>query len=120
MATALSVVLDDRVRILLNDPETPTDGSDPSWATANLVTFWNDYVRELFKRRPDAQLSSTGTVITYTEATSKTSNIIVEDRWIEPGTHYICAMAFMSDAGDRRDEARSERHWARFLETVAL
>ena len=118
----LAEIIDSRVRKILNDPETPTTpGENPTWATADLITWWNDFVRLLYKMRPEARLDDNGVEIPFSLATAKTDTAIVEAAWaISAGIDYLCYRAFSMEAGDGRDAERAQFHYDQFQSGIKL
>ena len=104
----VSVVITDRVRILLDDAA-KTDWGDPL-----LFLWYDDAVKIIVSKRDDAKLASDGTEITFVLITALTDDNQLDDKWIPALTDYICARAFDEDSGDKRDIERSEHHFNNF------
>ena len=116
MAFTLANLLDDRVRKLLEDPETPVAPATVSdWDTADLITWYNDFLIEMRKSRADAFLAADAvSIIAIVYATAKTDAFLLDDAWIRAATHYVCWQAFLQDSGNQRNAERAEYHHGQF------
>ena len=121
MAFTLANLLDDRVRKLLEDPETPVAPAVVSdWQTPDLITWYNDFLIALRKDRADAFLDvDAATIIPIVYATAKTDPFLLDDAWIQAATHFVCWKAFLQDSGNQRNAERAEYHHGQYASEIA-
>jgi len=106
----VSVTITDRARRLMDDTDVPYD-----WDDVDLLPWYNDVVQLIMADREDARIDANGDEILYVAATDVTNDDrLLDDRWIPAEAHYVAAIAFMTDAGDRRDQDRADANMARF------
>jgi len=95
-------------------------GTPFRWTTPTLMPFLDIAQRTVGTRRPDALIAEAGTLITLTDISGGTANtnIDLSEKWIDPLAHAVAGHAFMTDARDRTDEARSTKHFMLFESSV--
>jgi len=105
-------VITKRVRPLLDDTDTLPANQD--WLDAQLLYWYTDALNAIRGLRSDAFINATGDEIVLTTPIDVSEDRILDDRWMNAEAEYIAFMAFSEDAGDQRDEKRSQEHLASF------
>ena len=77
-------------------------GSLPRWKDEEVVTYLNNALRDLNKRRPDAFFTEYGVPATEVPAalTLSSGDIEINDFFEEPFIHYACYRALTRDSDD--------------------
>ena len=93
-------------RILAND----VDASSWTTASKNGLRFINEGVRAIYSQHPESRLQANGTLRNYTELSSLSTAVGLDDHYFIPLVEYYLMRFFSSDAGDSRDEDRMKEH----------
>lgn len=110
----ISVVITDRVRIVLDD------AAKSDWTDPQLLLWFNDARRTIISARPDTRIAADGTEIAFTEKTKISETRQLGDEWIPAEVDYVASRAFEQDAGDKRDMDRSAHHWDNFSRYITI
>jgi len=101
---------------LLKDSGTGTAKFD---ATTELLPFVAPAESAVTRERPDALISSSGTLLTLAAVPSTTSTLAIDDKWKLACAHFVCEHAYGMEAGDNFDATRAGMHANAFKIEVA-
>ena len=116
MATLASDIITKRARLILND--TAVAPAPQRWADSTLMLFLNDAVTRIIQLRPDAQLNAAGAIFVIVPVAALGSAISIEDKWLIPICHYICARSLEMQGGELLNLNASNHFQHLFDDTV--
>jgi hypothetical protein len=116
MALTAGNVLNDRVRVWLDDTDAATESR--RWAQADLRTMLNDAVRDLLGSRPDLMIDGNGDVITIADATTDDSALNAPEKAANALACFVTAKALMVPGKDRQNVEASASYMALYEKAV--
>lgn len=89
------------------------------WSDAELLSYYNAGILDIFKKRPDSRLDSNGDLIVFAEATATTDTALLNSSWKPALEFYIIYRAFDKDSDETMDTNRSASHFQLYMKELA-
>jgi len=116
----LRTEIEKQVRLNLHDPndyDTYPTGSDAHWDRDTMLFFFNRGVEDIFRKRPEAQLSDR-TAVTFVEFTvanhTADSFTQLSDNFFNLIVNYISWQCYDMDDVDEESARKAEKYQARY------
>ena len=114
--TTADDIITKRVRNTLND--TATSDAARRWLDDVLMVLLNDAVTRVVQLRPDSLLASDGTLIVIVPVTDLSMPISIDDKWLIPICHYMCAGALEMQSPEKMNINASNHFLKLFMDAV--
>jgi len=104
--------IETRVRTLLKS------GSEVRWDDAELLLWVNDGVREIVRRRPDAQYTATINNAAIIDITDLSETLVLVEYYRATMTNYVLHRCYQKDAEYSNGREMSEYWWNMFIKEL--
>lgn len=100
--------IEEKARHLLQDEA--AGGEAEVVSSAQLYSYINDGLREMYTNFPPVRIDSTGSIALYYDADvyNPTAILWLDDFYFTPLVNYVVSRAFSADAHDARDRDRAK------------
>lgn len=105
-----------RTRLILQD----TSSEAYRWTDTTIFYWINNGVREIRKRRTDAQLDSDAEMIDYESVTASSDELVIADDFEDTLVNYLCYRCLSQDADNKNNMERAKFHYTMYEKGLTI